>query len=118
MTIETSTTQELANARTSFELAENDGQRINDSSSQVVVIVLSSHEMTKFLPVHDVDGQGKEKNLDGVAHKMFMDGVVARTRSIEYSKKTKANAELAKLVAECRNPEELTALLTKLRSQA
>jgi hypothetical protein len=82
------------------------------------VVVLSEAQHTKLLNILEHDHAGKEKHLDELCENMLMQGIVARIRSIVYSEKTKKNAELAKLVAECRNPEELATLLTKLKARA
>ena len=115
MTIETS---ELNGMRDAFALASEDGQRINSSDSRAVVVVLSEAQHTKLLNILEHDHAGKEKHLDELCESMLVQGITARQRSIEYSEKTKKNAELARLVAECRNPEELASLLTKLKSRS
>lgn len=115
MTIETS---ELNGMRDAFTLASEDGQRINSSDSRAVVVVLSEAQHTKLLNILEHDHAGKEKHLDELCEHMMVQGITARLRSIESNEKTKKNAELAKLVAECRNPEELAALLTKLKARA
>jgi hypothetical protein len=115
MTIETS---ELNGMRDAFALASEDGQRINASDSRAVVVVLSEAQHTKLLNILEHDHAGKEKHLDELCESMMVQGITARIRSIEYSEKTKKNAELARLVAECRNPEELASLLTKLKSRS
>jgi hypothetical protein len=114
MTIET---KELSNMRDTFALASDDGQRINASDSRTIVVCLSEKKHTELLNILEHDYAGKEKHLDELCETMLIAGITARQRSIEYSKKTKANAELAKLVAECRNPEELAVLLTKLKAR-
>jgi urocanate hydratase len=114
MTIET---KELASMRDSFALASDDGQRINSSDSRTIVVVLSEAQHTELLNILEHDHAGKEKHLDELCENMMLQGITARIRSIEYSERTKKNAELAKLVAECKNPEELASLLTKLKAR-
>jgi hypothetical protein len=115
MTIET---KELASMRDSFALASDDEQRINSSDSNVFVVVLNDKRKTELLNILEHDHAGKEEHLDELCVNMMVQGITARIRSIEYSEKTKKNAELAKLVAECKNPEELASLLTKLKARS
>jgi uncharacterized protein YbcV (DUF1398 family) len=115
MTIETA---ELNGMRDAFTLASEDGQRINSSDSRAVVVVLSEAQHTKLLNILEHDHAGKEKHLDKLCESMMTAGIVARIRSIENSERTKKNAELAELVADCRNPDELAVLLTKLKARA
>lgn len=111
----TVTAEQLSEARISFEIASNDGQRINSSDSNVCVVVLSDSAKRTLLDILEADGAGKEKNLDGVVEKMLLAGITARQRSIEYSRKTKQNASLALAIAECKSPEQLAQLFAKLK---
>ena len=115
MTIETTTLNDM---REAFALASDDGQRINSSDSRAVVIVLSEAQYSKLHDILEHDYAGQEKHLDELCENMMVQGITARVRSIEYSEKTKKNAELAKMVAECKNPEELASLLTKLKARS
>ena len=110
--------QQLSEARDTFALASEDGTRINSSDSHTCVAILASKNHTDLLNILEHDHSGKEKHLDELIESLLVAGITARIRSIEYSKKTKANAELAKLVAECKNPEELATLLTKLKARS
>ena len=115
MTIET---KELASMRDSFALASDDGQRINSSDSNVFVVVLSEKRKTELLNILDHDHAGKEKHLDELVDDMMIMGIVARTRSIDYSKKTKNNAEIADIVDNHKGtPEELFAVLKKMQER-
>ena len=115
MTIET---KELASMRDSFALASDDGQRINSSDSNVFVVVLSDKRKTELLNILDHDHAGKEKHLDELVDDMMIAGIVARTRSIEYSQKTKLNAALADLHRDFKGtPEELMIASKKLLAE-
>ena len=115
MTIDTNILNDMRDA---FVLASDDGQRLNSSDSRAVVVVLSEAQHSKLIDILEHDYAGKEKHLDELCENMIVQGITARVRSIEYSEKTKKNAELAKMVAECKNPEELASLLTKLKARS
>ncbi|SRR6266568_466640 len=110
--------QQLQAARDTFEIAYNDGQRMNSSDSNCFAVVLSDGEKKKILDVLANDHDGKERKLDELVHKFVMDGCVARMRSIEYSQTTKRNKEIAQAIADCKSPADLENVLRKYRAAA
>ena len=115
MTIETS---ELNGMRDAFALASEDGQRINSSDSRAVVVVLSEAQHTKLLNILEHDHAGKEKHLDELCESMLVQGITARQRSIEYSEKTKRNAEIAEFARDHKgSAEELIASIRRIEER-
>jgi hypothetical protein len=115
MTIETS---ELNGMRDSFALASEDGQRINSSDSCTLVVVVSEKRKAELLNLLEARFDGKERRLDECIEKCFLDGLTAQLRSVEYSRKTKRNAEIAELARDHKgSAEELIASIRRIEER-
>ena len=115
MTIETS---ELNRMRDAFALASEDGQRINSSDSNVFVIVVTDKRKSELLNLLEARFDGKEKRIDECVEKCFIDGLTAQLRSVEYSRKTKRNAEIAELAREHKgSSDDLIAAIRKIEER-
>ena len=74
--------------------------------------------MDRLIAIHEHDCAGKANKFDGKVEDLFLAGLTARERSIEYSEKTKQNKVIAEAVANCSDASELAKLLEKLKQQA
>ena len=91
---------------------------LNSYDSNTITIELSERDMKRLRDVHEHDCGGKANKFDGKIEDLFLSGLTARERSIEYSETTRKNKQIADAIAGCTDATELQKLLDKIKANS
>lgn len=90
----------------------------NSYDNSTITIELSQRDMERLISIHEHDCGGRANKFDGKIEDLFLAGLKARERSIEYSEQTQRNKAIADAVAAGAGNDELKKLLEKLKNQS